>query len=113
MGSWSISTQKGASVHVPPELNYALAMHTTMMQVSGDGEASSYTMRQVASAVLTGTDHEGTINAEYLWCKTRQSHPEIMDPVRAKNHENHLINWLTTKRIGTNGQSTPQSKLAW
>ncbi len=69
------------------------------MQVSGDGEASSSIMRQVASAVLVGMEHNGKINVGYLWRKTRQHHPEIMNPVRAKNHENHRVDWLTYKNL--------------
>ena len=91
--------KKGVSARVPIELTKALATHTTMMQVSGDGEASSSLMRQVASAVLAGTEHDGKINVDYLWRKTRQHHPEILNPVRAKNHENRRVDWLTYKNL--------------
>ena len=95
----SYATLRAKIPRVPIELTKALATHTTMMQVSGDGEASSSIMRQVASAVLAGTEHDGKINVDYLWRKTRQHHPEILNPVRAKNHENRRVDWLTYKNL--------------
>ncbi len=48
-------------------------------------------MKAVASAVLAGTKYDGKIDVEYLWHKTRERHPEIINPVRAKNHENRRV----------------------
>jgi hypothetical protein len=75
--------KKGRKVCIPQDLTYALATHSTMMQVAGDGEASAANMKSVASALLAGTKHEGNMNVEYVWRKTRQSHPEIINPVRS------------------------------
>lgn len=52
-----------------------------MMQVAGDEEAPMANMKAVALALLAGMEHEGKMDAEYLWCKTRESHPEIINPV--------------------------------
>ena len=84
---------------VPHDLTYALATHSTMMQVAGDGEACAANMKAVASAVIAGTKYERRIDVEYLWRKTREKHPEIINPVRAKNHENRRVDWLSYKNL--------------
>ena len=89
----------GRKVSVPHDLTYALATHSSMMQVAGDGEACAANMKAVASAVIAGTKYEGKIDVEYLWRKTRLSHPEILNPVRAKNHENRRVDWLSYKNL--------------
>ena len=58
--------KKGRKVRIPHDLTYALATHSTMMQVAGDGEASAANMKAVASAVLAGSELDGKINVEYL-----------------------------------------------
>ena len=89
----------GRKVSVPDVLPYALATHSTMMQVSGNGEACAANMKAVASAVIAGTKYDGRIDVEYLWRKTREKHPEIINPVRAKNHENRRVDWLSYKNL--------------
>ena len=84
---------------VPHDLTYALATHSTMMQVAGDGEACAANMKAVASAVIAGTKYDGRIDVEYLWRKTREKHPEILNPVREKNHENRRVDWLSYKNL--------------
>ena len=91
--------KKGRKVRIPHELTYALATHSTMMQVAGDGEASAANMKSVVSAVLAGTEHEGKMDIDYIWRKTREKHPEIINPVRAKNHENRRVDWLSYKNL--------------
>ncbi len=56
-------------------------------------------MKVVALAVLAGTNHEGKMTVDYLWRKTRESLPEIMNPVKAKNHENRCVDWLSYKNL--------------
>ena len=56
---------------VPHSLTYSLVTHSTMMQVSGDEEASAF---------MIGTPHKNTVNIDYLWRKTQLFHPEIMNP---------------------------------
>ena len=68
-----------------------------MMQVAGDGEALASKMKAVASALMIGTPHENAVNIDYLWRKTRSFHPEIMNPVKAKNNEDRHVDWLTYK----------------
>ena len=62
----------GRKVSVLHDLMFALATHSTMMQVAGDGEASASNMKAVASAVLAGTKYDGKIDVEYLWRVTRR-----------------------------------------
>jgi len=91
--------KRGGKVRIHTDLTYALATHSTMMQVAGDGEAKASEMKAIASAVVSGTRHEGKISMDYLWRKTRESHPEIMNPVTAKNHENRCVDWLSYKNL--------------
>jgi hypothetical protein len=56
-------------------------------------------MKAVAAALLADTTHEAKINVNYLWRKTRESHPEILNPVKAKNHENRRVDWLSYKNL--------------
>ena len=99
-GEFGVSPPKrGRKPVVNPTLTFALATHSTMMQVSGEGEASAIKMKAVASALMSGTTHEGSVSIDYLWRKTRLSHPEIMNPVKAKNHEDRRVDWLTYKNI--------------
>jgi hypothetical protein len=49
--------------------------------------------------VIAGTKYDGRIDVEYLWHRTREKHPEILNPVRAKNHENRRGDWLSYKNL--------------
>ena len=99
-GDFGVSPPKiGRKPVVPHTLTYSLATHSTMMQVSGDGEASASKMKAVASALMIETPHENAVNIDYLRRKTRSFHPEIMNPVKAKNNEDRRVDWLTYKNI--------------
>ena len=91
--------KRGRKVSIPKELTYALATHAMMMQATSDEEAKSANMTAIASAVLTGTKFEDEIDVNYLWRKTRTVHPDILNPVRAKNHETRRVDWLTYKNL--------------
>ena len=86
-------------MRIPHDLTYAIATHSTMMQVASDGEAKSSEMKAVALVLLAGMTHEAKINVNYLWRKTRESHPEILNLVKAKNHENRRVDWLSYKNL--------------
>jgi hypothetical protein len=68
-----------------------------MMQVCAEGEASASNMKATASALIAGTDHRFSI--DYAWRKTRMSHPDMLNPVKAKNHEDRRVEWLTYNNI--------------
>ena len=68
-----------------------------MMQVCAEGEASAPKMKATASALIAGTNHNFSV--DYAWRKTRMRHPEILNPVKAKNHEDRRVEWLTYKNI--------------
>ena len=91
--------KRGRKVRIPHELTYAIATHSTMMQVASNGEAKSSEMKAVAAALLADTTHKAKINVDYLWRKTRESHPEILNPVKAKNDENRRVDWLSYKNL--------------
>ncbi len=70
-----------------------------MMQVSGEGEANSKKLINVATALIVGTEHEGKMDPAYMYHKARQAHPEIMNPTSKKDNEDHRVDWLTYKNI--------------
>jgi hypothetical protein len=70
-----------------------------MMQISGEGEASSLKMRAIAAAVTLGTPHKNKFSADYLWRRTRMDHPALINPSRAINNEDRRVDWLTYRNI--------------
>ena len=99
-GEFGISPVKvGKPPKVPKAVTKALATHSTMMQVAGDGEASRPKMIATAQALVAGTNHDGKFNLEYAWRKTRKEYPEILNPVKAKDHEDRRADWLTYANI--------------
>lgn len=89
--------KKGKKVTVTPLVTKAIATQAAMMQVCAEGEASAPIMKQLASALIAGTDHK--FSADYAWRKTRMKHPEMLNPVKAKNHEDRRVDWLTYQNI--------------
>ena len=93
--------KRGRPSVVPKELTMAVATHATMMQVSGECEESGAKMKATIEALALGTDWESKVNPEYVWRKTRKEHPEILNPVQAKNHEDRRVDWLSFANINT------------
>ncbi len=89
--------KKGKTESVPPLVTKALATQASMMQVCAEGEASAPVMKAMASALIAGTNHK--FSADYAWRKTRQQHPDMLNSVKAKNHEDRRVEWLTYKNI--------------
>ena len=90
---------RGRPRSIPSALPYALATHSAMMQVSGEGEASSVKMKATLHALVAGTQHENKFSMEYAWRRTRKDHPEILNPAHAKGNEDRRVDWLTYKNI--------------
>ena len=91
--------KNGRPSKVPLELTRGLACHAVMMQISGEGEASSLKMRAIAAAVMLGTPHENMFSTDYLWRRTRMDHPALINPSRAINNEDRHVDWLTYRNI--------------
>ncbi len=89
--------KKGKKETVTPLVTLDLATQATMMQVCAEGEASAPKMRATASALIAGTNHKFSV--DYTWRKTRMAHPEILNPVKAKNHEDRRVEWLTYRNF--------------
>ena len=70
-----------------------------MLQVSGEGEASSSKIKTLTSGLVVGTEWENKFNIDYCWCRTRAKNLAILNPVKAKNNEDHHVEWLTYKNI--------------
>ncbi len=89
----------GRPVKVPSVLSKALWRQSAMMQVAGEGEASAKKMKAITEGLVTNTKWQGSFNKEYFWRKTRTSHPEIMNPVKAKINEDRRVDWLSYANI--------------
>jgi hypothetical protein len=76
-----------------------LAQQSAMMQVAGEGEASSIKIKCLTEGLVSQTKWEGVFNTPYCWRKTRGLHPEIMNQVRAKINEDRCVEWLRYKNI--------------
>ena len=91
--------KRGRPLKIPVAVTQAMAVHGTMRQVSGDGEASKQFLKATSEALVSGTEHEGTFNHEYAVRASRRRHPELLLPARAKNNEDRRVDWLTFKNI--------------
>jgi hypothetical protein len=99
-GDFGVSPLKtGRRGLIPPELTHGLACHAVMMQVSGEGEASSLEMRAISSAITLGTQFENKFSTDYLWRKTRLDHPCLICPAKAIDNKDHRVDWLTYQNI--------------
>ena len=56
-------------------------------------------MKKAIFAMKVGTEHEASMDAEYVFRKARASHPEVFTPVLAKNADDRRIEWMTYKNI--------------
>jgi len=101
-GNFGVSPPKrGRKFKVPLKLTNSLATHSTMMHISGEGEASRPKLLSTMHALVTGTRWENKFSHEYVYRRMRREHPEILNPVRAKNHEDRRVDWLSYKNIMT------------
>ena len=101
-GEIGLSPRKqGRPTEVPRRLTMALATHATMMQVSGEAEASGAKMTATVEALVYNTKWQDKLDPGYVWRKTRTAHPDILNPVQAKNHEDRRVDWLSYSNINT------------
>jgi len=70
-----------------------------MMQISGEGEASRPKLLSTLHALVANTKWDNAFSLEYVYRKMRTEHPEILNPVRAKNHEDRRVDWLSYNNI--------------
>ena len=91
--------KRGRPPVLPQEFTAALAVHATMMQVSGEGEASGKKMITIAKALTVGTKWDGKVQPEWIWRKTRMDNPAIMNPAKTRDGEDHRVDWLTFSNI--------------
>ena len=69
------------------------------MQISGEGEASRSKLMATLHALVAKTKWDKAFSLDYIYCKMRTEHPEIVNPVRAKNHEDRRVDWLSYNNI--------------
>ena len=84
---------------MPDLVTKGLALHCTMKQLSGLGEATKGEMIATSQALVAGTEHEGKFAHEYAWRKTRSMHPEAIQPSMAISHEDRRAEWVTNKNL--------------
>ena len=91
--------KRGRKPVVPEIVPAALASQAVMMQVAGVGEASSKKMKVLVEGLSSGTEWEDKLDPEYVWRKTRSSHPDILIPAKAKKNEDRRVEWLSYGNI--------------
>ena len=84
---------------IPEVMTKGLAVHATMLQVSGNGEASKGKLKAAADALTTGTKWEGKFDTDYVLRAARKRHPELLNPAGARNTDDRRMEWLTFKTI--------------
>ncbi len=84
---------RGCPQSILSALPYALATHSAMMQVSGEGEASAARIKSTMHALVARMEHENKFSVEYAWQYTRRNYHEIMNPVWAKGNEDRRVDW--------------------
>jgi hypothetical protein len=89
----------GCPEKIPLALCTSLATQSAMMQVSGEGEASSVRIRALPNGFVLQTKWEGTFNTEYCWRKARRNHLEILNPAQGKKNKDRHLEWLSYKNI--------------
>ena len=92
--------KRGRRETVPSTLTSALGRHAVMMQTAGtEGEASSAKLKEVTTALVSGTEWEGKFSVDYAVRKAVEKNPTIIQPVAAKNNEDARVEWLTFGNI--------------
>ena len=91
----------GRPQKIPRALYATLAKQSAMLQVAGEGEASSSSvkMRELIEGLGSGTKWEGEYTTRAVWRKTLTHYPEVMNPVKAKPNEDRRVEWLSYKNI--------------
>ena len=84
---------------IPNSLHTALATHSSMLQVSGEEEASSSKMKTLTAGLVMGTEWKNKFNIDYCWHRTRAKNPAILNLVKVKNNEDCRIERLTYRNI--------------
>ena len=85
---------------LPSPLKRGVATHAVMMQVSGtEGEASSARLKEVTTALVSGTKWEGKFSVDYAVRKTVEDNAAQLEPFSAKNNEDARVEWLTYGNI--------------
>ena len=88
------SVKLGPPEMIPASLSVAMARQLAMMEVAGEGETSAKKMKALTKGLVTNTKWQGTFSNKYLWRKTRSRHPQIFNPVKAKNNKDWHVEWL-------------------
>ena len=65
----------------------AINLHTSMMQVSGTGEANPRQLKGIINAVIKSTPHEGMISEDYAYSKVLTAHSLTMEASNGRSQE--------------------------
>ena len=89
--------KRGRPCKIPEDFCKAVATHSTMMQVSGQGEASKRKLLPLIEGLKAGTDHEFT--TEWAYRKTVENQSALMMPGTSVDVDDRRVEWLTFKNI--------------
>ena len=90
---------RGRPKKIPDQLGISMATHSTVMQISAEGEACRPKLMATLHALVAGNKWENAFSLEYVYRVIRTSHPEVMNPQMAKNHEDRRVDWLSYRNI--------------
>ena len=89
----------GTKLKVPLVLLKALKVHTSMMQVSGQGEAKLRDILGTISIAIEGTQHK-KLSVEHIYKKLKKDEPESLQKGRQRNCKDIRSKWTTAENIG-------------
>jgi hypothetical protein len=92
-----LPSKRGCPKKVTLALCAALATQSAMIQVAGKKKASSVRIRALTNGLILHINWGGAFNTAFSWCKTRQNHPEILNPATAKKSKDHHTNGYPAK----------------
>ena len=99
-GSFGVSpTKLGRSHKIPDALKRAAALQIILMQVNGQAEVPESKILATTNACVIHTQREGKFSHKYLYNVAWATYLEIMNPVKAKRHEDCRVDWLLYKNI--------------
>lgn len=87
--------KNGRPAKIPSHLKMGLATHA-VMQVSGtEGEASSAKLKEVAQALVSGTEWEDALNLDYVVRRTLEDNPTILQLLLGRSLVRIMMESLT------------------
>ena len=101
-GNFGVSPPKRGRPRIVPKVaTDALAAHATMLQISGEGEATKDKMTTAAQGLIADTEWDGKLKPSYMWWRTYSDNPALILPAMARDNDDRRVDWLTFSNINT------------